>query len=427
MDDPRGSSSKSKNALTDEDKDDIALSHKYRLALPSRPTQSNFRVLALLFYVETETKSAQSNSTKKQKLDHLLPPWVKHEDPQTSRTFIVGTNDEPGYMGGSICAERAAMVQLRFVPSFRLTKIVISTDAAGEAVPCGQLCREFLAGHGRSVPMNIPIISTGSRCRKCGAQNDDLFIDSDSGSGRCIDGHSEHSLPILQTTLADLYPYPSPYTRLSAPQSVNLGKSFREKHQSQEEYLSSVRFDEQARKLLKLAILEAKQSLDDVESIHPIQFGAAMLLEDGSTVTAHQSPGLEYGCTLDAVSQLASHIEQTRSVCGRPLKIVQADQYGIAHGPFAPARAWLSERGYNDVKFLLHYFPHDPMDEDFDVHGDTTTPDVHLLRLQEVKLSEIAPSPPTWDTGIDEHESSSGDRKCDRGSNKGNPTEKQVR
>ena len=186
-------------------------------------------------------------------------------------------------------------------------------------------------------------------------------------------------------------------------------------------------FDEQAKKLLTAAVSEAKQSLSDVESIHPIQFGAAMLLEDGSMISTHQSPGLEYGCTLDAVSQLASHIEQKRSVCGRPVYIVQADQYGIAHAPFAPARAWLSERAYHDVRFLLHHFKNDPMDENVDGDDGLANPGVHQLRLQEVKLSDIAPSPPTWDTGIDEQESSSADRIDNRVSNKGNPTERQVR
>ena len=51
-------------------------------------------------------------------------------------------------MGGATCAERAAMVQLRFAPPHKLTKLVIATDSL-DAISPGILCREFLAGHGK--------------------------------------------------------------------------------------------------------------------------------------------------------------------------------------------------------------------------------------------------------------------------------------
>jgi hypothetical protein len=109
------------HVLSALDKDDILLSHRYRLSLTSSPSQSSFRVLALLFF-EPEVEDAKNPNVS------TLPPWVPQTTPD-GRTYIVGTNDEPGYMGGAICAERAAMVQLRFVPKFTITKLVIATDS----------------------------------------------------------------------------------------------------------------------------------------------------------------------------------------------------------------------------------------------------------------------------------------------------------
>ncbi|OEU08423.1 hypothetical protein FRACYDRAFT_220875, partial [Fragilariopsis cylindrus CCMP1102] len=155
--------------LSSQDSNDANLAHRYRLSLPSSPTQSSFRVLALLFYEEVEKKDTRTNNFS---TSHL-PPWVKQQ--VGTRTFIVGTNDEPGYMGGAICAERAAMVQLRFVPSFRVTKLVIATDCEKVPISPGMLCREFLAGHGASVPWDLPVISTGSQCLRCQQKDDAIF------------------------------------------------------------------------------------------------------------------------------------------------------------------------------------------------------------------------------------------------------------
>ena len=240
------------------------LSHRYRLSLPSPPSQSSFRVLALLFYEEINNENGNNNTNST--ISHL-PPWVRQEIPTiieeendddddddsnnnnestttkttTTRTFIVGTNDEPGFMGGAICAERAAMVQLRFVPNFCITKLVIATDSTTPISP-GMLCREFLAGH-TSVPWDVPVISTGCICTRCQLRDTDLFQATKNNNDEdgsvpppCIDGHTEHSIPTLKTTIADLYPYPSPYTRLTATESVSLGEEYSESTKSNHDY-----------------------------------------------------------------------------------------------------------------------------------------------------------------------------------------------
>ncbi|MGK3742846.1 MAG: hypothetical protein ACI8RD_004438 [Bacillariaceae sp.] len=92
--------------LSTQDSNDANLAHRYRLSLPSSPTQSSFRVLALLFYEEVEKKDTRTNNFS---TSHL-PPWVKQQ--VGARTFIVGTNDEPGYMGGACHLVRYVNVEM---------------------------------------------------------------------------------------------------------------------------------------------------------------------------------------------------------------------------------------------------------------------------------------------------------------------------
>jgi hypothetical protein len=96
---------------------------------------------------------------------------------------------------------------------------------------------------------------------------------------------------------------------------------------------------------------------------------------------------LEYGCTLDAVSQLAPHLQEDAT----PLLLVQADQYGIAHAPFAPARAFLSEHGFENCQVVVHDVP--SSDDAADVL------DMDRWTLKEVFVSDLAPTAPTWTKG----------------------------
>jgi cytidine deaminase len=353
--------------LSFQDWQDIELAHKYRLSLSSSPSQSSFRVLALLFYqLEKESE---------------IPPFIPMSQTSSDgRRYIAGTNDEPGYMGGAICAERAAMVQLRFAAPHKLTKLVIATDSIDPISP-GILCREFLAGHGKQVPWDLPVISSGCICNHCNLRDDGLLASFSS----CTDGRKHHEIAVLETTIAELYPYPSPYTRLTSKESLALGEYYRGSERATSD-LSDL--DETAKRLLELAITEARSTVDAKDGPHPIQFGAAVAFEDGTVATSHQSSALEYGCTLDAVSQLATHIIQESSSV--PILLVQADQYGIAHAPFAPARSYLTEHGHGDCHILLH---ETPTKEVVDV---TTVAD---WALKSVAAAKLAPNAPAWTVG----------------------------
>lgn len=132
-----------------------------------------------------------------------------------------------------------------------------------------------------------------------------------------------------------------------------------------------------------------------------------MLFSDGTVSIASQKVALEYGCTLDAVGQLASAIDkkairvvEEEDPC-RPVLLVQCDQFGIAHAPFAQGRAFLSERGYGDCKVLIHQkrqiestIKEEP-DGDSDADEDEKNEEcVVKLRLIEVEANDLCPSPP---------------------------------
>ena len=339
----------------------------------------------------------------------------------TKRHYVVGTNDEPCTISGSICAERAALLQLRFVPNVtQITKVVIVTDSPQPISP-GMLCREYMSSHDRIDIDTMDIVLGSSVCGNCGL---DVSADGDANAkleGSCCAGSSEqrhHDFRRIRTTLAELYPHPSPYVRLSAKEAEEVGSSYAAKtyyssqadDESLDTILSTARYLREAgsneeldrdlhcgryldgkedlssktpetksgkvmlllddsdgtpqRKVCNLSRKDAAKYLlrlardisekDSRSTLHPLRYGAAVLYSDGTTSVAYQKKALEYGCSLDAVGQLAHDIEEKGREGRRPVMLVQADQFGIIHAPFAPGRAFLSEHGYGDCEVAIH-------------------------------------------------------------------------
>jgi Cytidine deaminase len=407
-----------------QDLQDIQLAHEYRLKLKHSPRQSSFCVVAVIFY-------------------ELLRPDIADADAATKgeRLFVVGTNDEPCYIGGAICAERAALVQLRFLPIKKITKIVISTDAHHPVYP-GMLCREFMSSHMYIDPKEVPIVTAGCVCQRdgCGlvclldaagtavAHHVSSTPGADAGTrtgascsikdkmGECSfngNGSSSsrkvlHEWEYVKTYLTDLYPHPSPYTRLTALESVELGMEFSKKRGCLS--YNSPGLSQEAKELILVAVQVARDSSKDRLDLHPIQYAAAVKFDNGDVYTASQRKTLEYGCSVDAITQLASIMMASSSSTGtddatagvvrrRPKWIVQVDQYGVIHAPFAAARAFLSEYGFGDCRVLVQqnnreqgYGPLlecDDADED-----DTTNHAAKNVVIMEVAVNDIAPSMP---------------------------------
>jgi hypothetical protein len=160
-------------------------------------------------------------------------------------------------------------------------------------------------------------------------------------------------------------------------------------------------------KLMRLATEVTTLEIVPQKYIHPIRYGAAVLFNDGTVMLASQKVALEYGCSLDAVGQLASAIDRKANItlqgghsCS-PMMLVQCDQFGIAHPPFAQGRAYLSERGYGDCKILVHQLKkgNNQLEGEIShrqiINNDENARECDIdLRLIEVNARDLAPAPP---------------------------------
>lgn len=316
-----------------EQLDDLYLqrAHQLRLALDP-PRQSNFRVVACLL------------------LDN--------------GTTIFGTNDEPSpCLSGAICAERAAFLEYRRMypsymsssPSPMVKAIYLVTDAQ-RPVPPGTACREYLHGH--------------------------ISVTDET---RVVMQSSDPTSPTWTLTMAELFPFPSIYAGMTASEQCEYGMSLEEDMELQIGDFSTGNnnsgtssgipgmFPDQILRLVEAAHQASLR--DDLDVLHPIRYGAAMALirphqpgGGGGTIEfiqASQVKALEYSCSQDAICQMAPAILQaTRHNNNnsngsyshgavRILALVQVDQFGIPHAPFAPARSFLVEHGLGEVPVIL--------------------------------------------------------------------------
>ena len=297
----------------------VRLANDIRIKLSDSPSQSEFRVIAILI-IETS--------------DGVLK-------------FIEGSNSEQGYIGGAICAERAAICRLRFLKekTFILKKVIVVTDSSSPLSP-GALCREYLISHGNSETLIV-----------MGNNNGEI---------------------IKSSRLSDLWPYPYLYRFKRRQQLLDYAKIFSGSIQG----VADLDTDSNSLKVYSSSLLVNKN--DKHDRIHPLRLSAAVLFTDGSVDTAWQLKGLEYGCTLDPVCQLIREIEK-RSICIpcsifntntssnytttlinseestlsqvvsiKPVLITMTDQFGVCHAPFAQGRSLLQEHGYGYLQVLVH-------------------------------------------------------------------------
>jgi cytidine deaminase len=289
-------------------------------ARTSAPRQSHFRVIAVVvFRTVAEGTGA-------------LGP-VRH---------VVGCNDENNCLGGAICAERAAFVQFRNIEEpVRVLGVYITTDSPVPITP-GMLCREFMLAH--------PACEPDTKVAACGADGSTIY----------------------RTTLGELLPHASPYTRLNRGEQVAFGEAATAA-------LERPPPDTPQGKAYHAA--SAACAGDARDELHPVRYGAAIVFSDGSTHSVSQLKALEYGCTLDPVGLLAPGIQAKVKAGVRPTVVALVDQWGVAHAPFAPGRAYLSEYGCGDVQVVVH---------DFAGPGGGT--------LSTPLAATLAPSPPAFDT-----------------------------
>ncbi|KAE9349306.1 hypothetical protein PF008_g6959 [Phytophthora fragariae] len=289
--------------LTPEDEKYLSLLEARRDTHFTRsPLLSNFRVLALFSYEDL--------------------------DGQTADKFVVGANAECANIGGATCAERAAMAQLQLLPVRRVRSIYIVSDSPQCLTP-GTLCREFLL----SSPLmtaDTPFVSRATSCRPC------------------------------VTTLKELYPFPSMYDQLSRSQVLPFARRFTSSDlRPQQEadvttpfvqlQLGRMTTDEQDVYLKALTTTD-KDARDD---LFPLRYAAGTKFSDGDVRVTWQHKTLEFGSSLDAVSKLIPFVEDKPQHV-KPQFLLQVDQFGILHAPFARARAYFFEFGFLDTPVLVH-------------------------------------------------------------------------
>ncbi|TYZ63647.1 hypothetical protein PybrP1_006780 [[Pythium] brassicae (nom. inval.)] len=314
--------------LSPEDEEYFALLESHRDVDMRRPLLSNFRVLALFAY----------------------------EALDGSHRHVVGANCECANIGGALCAERSAICQLQLLPVAHVRKVYIVSDADVCLTP-GTLCREFLS----SSPLftrQTPFLMRAAKCQPCTA------------------------------TLEELYPYPSLYDRVSKDDVLPFGRAFCDKAvvlagaaatgDSSSERSPFVQLQLQrmspVERAVYLAALDAT-ALDTRDDLFPLRYAGAALFSDGDIKVTWQHKTLEYGSSLDPLSKLIPFIDEKQLGAARlrfdkdgdavvaaaaapptatPVFVVQVDQFGILHAPFARVRAFFYEYDFQDLVVLVH-------------------------------------------------------------------------
>jgi cytidine deaminase len=289
----------------------VQLAHENRLKVARLPAQSLFRVYALMICEDVSTGALCA---------------------------VEGHNHESGYIGGSICAERSAIGSAAFRNLTRplIRHVVISTDST-ECIAPGCLCREYMS--------------------------------SFSNANTQVTMISEDMSKVVTCPLSQLYSAPYAYGKLdrlniepfaralaarvsvasaSAGDSdcVGAGALVDDGHPSFTELCAAA----------KAAALTLDSDAQSGANLHPVCFGAALECSDGRRFVAGMLKGVEYGCTLDPVTALLAQVVQHRAACPgvRLVALVMMDQFGIAHAPFAQARALLSEHGCGSAAVAYH-------------------------------------------------------------------------
>jgi cytidine deaminase len=257
----------------------------------SAPKQSKFRVGAVLRFVR----------------------------PDGSEGTISAVNAEPhdANIRGAICAERAALCQFQRDEAgcgAKICRVVCVTDAPQPIFP-GPCCREFLVA--TCAPETEVVVS--------GSAEPEAFVTE---------------------PLRELLPLPSAYCRRGQDEMKALGESLEAKVGPPPDPHFAVAY---------AAAVACARRQGKQKAIFPVLFAAAARWPSGRAHAVAELKGMEYGCTVDAVSLLLPELLRARAESDEvPDCIVQVDHYGVAHAPFASARSLLIEHGLGNVMLIAH-------------------------------------------------------------------------
>ena len=319
-------------------KDILVKANDLRLRL-LKPKQSHFRVFAILVYNEENYEVMINDSNTEGK---------NLKDKAFNFHYILGNNDEPVSISGSICAERACLVQLHTRKVDFLHSIFIVTDSP-EPISPGCLCREFLmckSGLGGEIKRNLNIHLANNDCSKS-----------------------------ISTTISEIFPYPSLYTFVDRNSLEEFATNFRGKFIVNR----NNSFNPEEMDIINTSGLDMDNIIESMKEemgrfssnkkkldLHPIFYMAGIFYSDGTNFFSFQVKGLEYGTTIDAIQQLSYMIERKQNdLMNSDNRVNQSDsaniaflclmdQYHIFHSLPATARAYLSEEGYQNIYTVFH-------------------------------------------------------------------------
>ncbi len=273
--------------------------------------------------------------------DFSVPPFCLRLDSPVHSVdsspvyFVTGTNVELCLTGCTFCAERSALALLRQVDFERILSVYIVSDLDSELEP-GLLCREFLLNF---ISPLTPIILA-------------------SKSKNIPDGELEFSYRFVY--LKNLFPHPALFMNISAPFLPVWAAEFLKSSEN----LSQNEFSQSLSSLKSIASPDRIFSLftsarsfiafDDRDWVNSIRLAAAILFSDGSEYSAHQTKLAEYGYSLDPITKAVAEIEHRKRNSIFPVLIIQVDQFGIFHSPFAAARAHITEMGEGKCLSIIH-------------------------------------------------------------------------
>jgi cytidine deaminase len=348
--------------------------------------------------------------------------------------LLVGANEEASpSLSGAICAERAALGQYRTQYGANKRRPTVCTiyivSDSNQALAPGNLCREYMYGHEATDATTRVVMQAATS-------------DEEDNQKKCL---PRTKAIATTTTLGELYPYPSIYSGLTVNEQWNLGQSLSQLIPSllvsaetdlvvlppdavlmssslsggTDENSSSFQHTLTTTTLLHRLVDSAlaAAATDNRDDVFDIRYGAAaaVLVLDTTTtkngnhskkkiiqfISSSQVKSLEYGASQDALCQLWALC--AKSFClDDILALVQVDQFGIPHSPFAPARSvWVENGGGHIPVFLLDQGHCDDgllllLLDDTDTPPKSSSPTMNNTRLLAVSMTALSPFVPQF-------------------------------
>ena len=146
-------------------------------------------------------------------------------------------------------------------------------------------------------------------------------------------------------TLVDLCPFPPLYRGIDSGSLERYAKSFSKK-------ITKFSSKDVLFKLYKKTV--EMTSRDENYQYSPIRLAVGVQFGNGDIEVVWQDKMVEYGTTTDPVARMLALLQLYRTRGIEPLFLIQADQFGVMHAPFAEGRANLYENDFKKLAIIIH-------------------------------------------------------------------------